>query len=420
MSEFAPTAGLAKAARTSFTAATAIFMYTIAIGILNGLDVWEPEHDVLMSHVHSGTLGWVTLGVSGIAFIMFSENRQVSVDEQRRAELLAWALVGSVALYVLAFLAGDSIFEDRIQRPIFGTVLLVVVVWFLVWLVGAHRAYGPATAARLGLLLSWISLLLGSIFGIILGLYTANGSVPGLDDETASRFADAHPPAMVIGYLLVAAFAALEWLLHGDAPGRAGFVQMWLLFVAGLILNVAFITGTDEQLAGPANLLMIAAMLSMLWRSRRMLAPSGWRGIGVARFPRLALLFLVAYLVLLTVLVSWIVRDVVDFDALTESQEGLLLAFDHTMFIGVMTNIIFGVLATHLASTRAALAHKVLWFGVSIGLVGFATGLITTTTVLKRVFAPIMGVSLLIALVVYLGELTASRRRSPAVTPAGG
>lgn len=408
MTTFAPGAALARPARITFTAAATIFLYTIGIGILNGLDIWEPGHDALMSHVHSGTLGWITLGVSGIAFLIFSQDRQVDAAEQKRAVTLAWALVVSVALYALAFLAGDDIFEDRIQRPIFGTLLLIVVIVVLVWMVKAYRAHTSRTAARLGILLAWISLLIGAVFGIMLGLFTANGSVPGLDDETAARFADAHPPAMVIGYLLVAAFAAVEWLLHDKTPGRAGFVQMWLLFVAGVVINIGFISGKDEEMVGPANLMMIAAGITMLWRSRAMLAPKGWRGAGVGRFPRLALVFLVAYLVLLTVLVSWIIRDVIDFDALTEKQEGLLLAFDHTMFVGVMTNVAFGVLASRLDTPRTALANRVLWWGVPIGLTGFAVGLITTESLPKQIFTPIMGVSLLFALAVYLRELRAS------------
>ena len=414
MSVFAPRAGHAGAARITLIAAATIFMYTIVIGILNGTDIWEPEHDVLMSHVHSGTLGWITLGVAGIAFLMFSEDRDVPADERQQVTTMAWSLIGAVVLYILAFLAGDSIFDDRIQRPIFGTVLFVVVIWMLAWFVNAYRAYETSSAPRLGLLLAWISLLIGSVFGILLGLYTANGNVPGLGDETAARFADAHPPAMVIGYLLVAGFAVVEWLLHPDAGGRAGPAQMWLLFVAGIVINIAFVTGTDEQLAGPANLLMIAALVMMLWRSRTMLAPDGWRTADAGLFPRFALLFLVAYLVLLTVLISWIVRDVIVFDALTESQEGLLLAFDHTMFIGVMTNIMFGVLALRLTSSRVTLANRVLWVGANVGLIGFALGLLTTTSLLKQIFAPIMGISLLYALVIYLIEL-----RSTTTTTVG-
>jgi hypothetical protein len=202
---FASREGLAAPSRLAFISAAAIFMYTVVIGILNGTDVWEPEHDVLMSHVHSGTLGWITLGVAGIAFLMYSDGREISAGERRQVTTMTWALVVAVVLYVLAFLAGDSIFDDRIQRPIFGTVLFVVVIWVLVWFVTAFRAYESSSAARLGLLLGWISLLIGAVFGVILGLYTANGEVPGLADETAARFADAHPPAMVIGYLLVAA-----------------------------------------------------------------------------------------------------------------------------------------------------------------------------------------------------------------------
>lgn len=400
---------LSNAARTLFTAAILIFLYTIVIGILNGMDLWEPEHDLLMSHVHSGTLGWITLGVAAVAFYVCSKGREVTADEQRRAGALAWALVAGVVLYVVAFAVGDSIFDDRIQRPIFGTLLFVPVVWFLVWIVGAYRAYDRSSAPRLGLLLAWVSLLIGAVFGVILGLYTANGEVPGLGDEVAARVADAHPPAMVIGYLLVAGFSIVEWLLHEGDTGRGGFVQVWLLFIAGVIINIAFVTGTDEQLAGPANLLMIAAGVMMLWRSRRLFTPDSIRGAGVGLFPRFALVFLVVYLVLLTVLVSWIVRDVIDFEALTESQMGLVLAFDHVMFIGVMTNVLFGILAVHVATSRTRIANRVLWWGVNIGIAGFAIGLITTTALLKQIFAPLMGISLLVGLTMYLLALHADR-----------
>ena len=74
-------------------------------------------------------------------------------------------------------------------------------------LVGANKAYGAKSPARLGFVLSWISLMIGAVFGVILGLFISNGEVPGLSDVTAARVADAHPPAMLIGYLLLAAFA---------------------------------------------------------------------------------------------------------------------------------------------------------------------------------------------------------------------
>jgi len=406
MTDFASRSGLSEAARVTFMGALLLFVATIVIGILNGIDVWEPEHDTLITHVHAGTLGWITLGVSGIALLMFSRDRNISPDEVNRARTMAWAMVGAITLYVAAFLAGDTIFDDRIQRPIAGTLLLVVVVWFFVWLLGANNAYGSSSPARLGIVLSWISLIVGAVFGIILGLFISNGEVPGLSDDVAARVADAHPPAMLIGFLLLAAFATIEWLLHDDKSStRPATIQMWLLFVAGIVINIAFVAGRDDELAGPANLLMIVATFMLLWRSRRELMPDGWRGAGAGAFHRIAALALVGALALLTILISWLVADKIDFDALTESQEGLLLSFDHSMFIGVMTNVLFGVLAVHLATSRTALANRVLLWGVNLGFVGFAVGLLTTTQALKRISTPILGAALLYGIAIYFMEL---------------
>jgi hypothetical protein len=248
--------------------------------------------------------------------------------------------------------------------------------------------------------------MVGAIFGIILGLFIANGEVPGLSDDAAARVAEAHPPAMLIGFLLLAAFATVEWLLHSDKDStRSATIQMWLLFVAGIVINIAFVAGKDEELAGPANLLMIVAVLMLLWRSRNELMPEGWRGVGAGAFPRIAAIALLGALVLLTILISWIISGTIDIDALTASEEGLILSFDHSMFIGVMTNVLFGVLAVNVVSDRTALANRVLLWGVNIGFVGFVVGLITTTQVLKRISTPIMGAALLYGIGVYFMEL---------------
>ena len=108
---------------------------------------------------------------------------------------------------------------------------------------------------------------------------------------------------------------------------------------------------------------------------------------------------------MLTILISWLIADTIDFDALTESQEGLILSFDHAMFIGVMTNVLFGVLGVNIVSNRTAAANQVLLWGVNIGFIGFAIGLITTTQVLKQISTPIMGAALLYGIAVYSMEM---------------
>jgi len=48
---------LESSVRLLFRSALAIFLITIVIGILNGLDIWDPTHEMVLTHVHAGTLG---------------------------------------------------------------------------------------------------------------------------------------------------------------------------------------------------------------------------------------------------------------------------------------------------------------------------------------------------------------------------
>ncbi len=57
----------ANTSRGLFLVALAVFLLTVGIGVLNGLDAVEFSRDLLLTHVHSGTLGWITLGVAATA-----------------------------------------------------------------------------------------------------------------------------------------------------------------------------------------------------------------------------------------------------------------------------------------------------------------------------------------------------------------
>ncbi len=43
--------------------AMVVFVWTVGIGILNGTDLVDFDRTVLLSHVHAGTLGWITTSV---------------------------------------------------------------------------------------------------------------------------------------------------------------------------------------------------------------------------------------------------------------------------------------------------------------------------------------------------------------------
>lgn len=377
-------------ARLLYRTALVVFVVTIVIGILNGLDVWEPEHQALLTHVHAGTLGWITLSVVATALLMFGEG--VDSRSAATARRLAATIAVTTVAYVIAFFSTTGIW-----RPIAGTLELAAIVWLLSWVVGRYRV-APSTTARLALLLATISVTLGAVLGVLLGLFIANGELPGLGQEAAGNLAGAHPPAMLIGYLILAGVAITDWKLGGP-EGRLGRWIAWALFGAGLVINVAIIFDI-EALIQVATLLEVAAVVAFIVRMWSKIKPDTWAEGGSANFARMSVLFLAVGIGLLVYVVQLFVSGQLD----PESSEnvGVLIAFDHSMFIGVMTNSLFAVVA---GLTGGAAVDRLILWGVNVGLVGFLVGLAAESGILKRISTPIMGVALLVGIYTYLTKL---------------
>jgi hypothetical protein len=383
--------GLNPGARNLFRAALLIFVITIVIGILNGMDLWSPSHEMLLTHVHAGTLGWITLAVVGAAFLMFEE------ADESRSGTLAMAVIATTVLYVIAFATGTGIF-----RPIAGTLMLIAIVWVLVWAWGRFNA-SAKTTPQLGLLLALVSLTIGAVLGVLLGLFIANGSLPGMSTETAQALAGAHPPAMLIGYLILAGAAVADWLLGGKA-GILGRVVVWLLFAAGIIANIAFIFDI-EALIQVFSLLQVVAIILFVVRMWEHVTPSAWSGSEASgTFARLAVVFLLVGIGLLVYVVQLFVSGELDPET-GEGPIGVLLAFDHSMFIGVMTNALFGV----IAKTAGKRSDPLVIWAINGGLALFLVGLVADVAILKQIGAPVMGLALLYGIYVYLRALGSTR-----------
>ena len=56
-------------------AAMVIFVFTVVVGILNGTDIIEFDRKTILTHVHTGTLGWITTAVFAAALSLFSTYR---------------------------------------------------------------------------------------------------------------------------------------------------------------------------------------------------------------------------------------------------------------------------------------------------------------------------------------------------------
>jgi hypothetical protein len=180
-------------------AAMAIFVFTVVIGILNGTDVWSPKHGPLLAHVHSGTLGWITLSIFAAGAWIFGAPLP---------RLLRDGAIVAVVSYIVMFWI-----DSATLRPLAGSLMLAAIIWFMVW-VFQQRAQVTMTVPRLSLLLAAVNLAIGGILGVLLGLQLAG------DLDLPEGIAGAHPAMMVVGYLILAGVAIDEQLLGG--PGTEG------------------------------------------------------------------------------------------------------------------------------------------------------------------------------------------------------
>ena len=381
--------------RLLYRGALLIFVVTIIIGILNGIDVWDPTHQMVLTHVHAGTLGWITLAVVGSALAMFgggADSKAVAT-----ARTLTMATLVTVVIYVAAFATTTGIF-----RPIAGTLLLIAIIWALIWVAGRYGSSDKSTA-QLALYLSVISLTIGAILGVLLGVFVANGSLPGLSTERAGALAGAHPAAMLIGYLILAGVAISHWVLKGG-QGMIGRLVAWALFLAGLLANVAFIFEIDAliQVFSGLQVIAIIAYIVHMWGK---IKPSAWAGDSADNFGRVAVLGLVVGIGLLVYVVQLVTSGELDPET-GDGPIGVLIAFDHAMFIGVMTNALFAAVAA-LAGAKAA-TNRIILLAVNLGLVLFLIGLVTESAILKQVGTPIMGLALLYGIATYWQSLGSS------------
>ena len=371
----------AVAARDMFLVAMAVFVLNIVIGILNGADAVEFDRNQILTHVHAGTVGWLTLTIVASSFLLFR-----AAD---RRLMLALAIL--VPLYVIAFYTGSFAL-----RAIGGTALLVVIVWLLVWIWQQFLA-GEPSLPRLAVVLGISSFGYGAVVGVLLQLQFALELTILSGDGIG-----AHASAMTFGYLVLVSFGLIEWRLLGTRGlPRAGLVQMLALFVGGIVISVGLLTGAEQAAGGIYLLTQLVAVVLFVVRIWPRSLRVGWLDVNPIRHLGAASIWVVGALILFMYLVFSFITAVNpdDPDALPLN---VLIASDHSVYIGVITNIMLGLLSVLVpdeAARRSWMGHVIFW-GVNLGLLVFVAGLIIDTAEIKRIGEPVMGVTLLVALAI--------------------
>jgi len=384
MSGVRSAASWASTSRGLYLVALAVFLLTVGIGILNGLDAVDFSRDLILTHVHSGTLGWITIGVAATACWLYG-----GMDRT-----LAVAIAAVTPIYVLAFATGSYPL-----RAATGVVMLAVVLWLIAW---AWRSFlaGDRSLAGLAVALGLTTFTYGSVIGVLLQLQFALGTGWLSGDAIG-----AHAGAMVFSYLILVATGLVEWRLGGgQGLPRGGVVQLGALFLGGLVLSLGLLAGAGQAAGGLYLLLNLVAVVlfavRVLPRAARAFSSAG----GPALFAAVAAVWVVVAMAIFMYLVAQFVAANGDASKISPN---ILIASDHSAFVGVMTNLLFGLIAASLPTAdraAAALERLVLGF-LNLGLVVFVVGLVADSAEVKRIGAPTMGVAILVGVVLLAWRL---------------
>lgn len=359
--------------------ALGVFLVTVAIGMINGLDLYTFNRDQLLTHVHSGTLGWITLAL--VAATMWVN--------QRAEPRIALTLMVLIPIYVLAFYTGSLPF-----RAISGGALLLAILWFFVWV---WRVTDRQSLPSLAIALGMTSFTLGAIVGVLVQVVMATGaSIFPAGADTIG----AHAATMVFSYLILVVMGVLEWKILGTSGlPRGGLVQIGSLFVGGLVLMLTFLfAASSAQMVLPIYLLLqLVATALFAVRVLPKAIAIDWMSTRPARqFAASSVFVLIAVALLIYLIVLFIsAADPSDPNAL---PVGVLVASDHAAFIGVVSNLVFALIVA-VTGGRAA---RIPWLGqlgfwaMNIGLAVFLVGLAGESADIKRIGAPLMGTGILV------------------------
>ena len=404
-------------ARSAFQYGLAIFTLTALLGLANATQLFgQLDRNTLLTHLHSGTLGWITMGVIGLSIWIFGATGKDTAIRVSAA---------STAAYVLAFWSGN--FQ---ARAIFGVTELAVIAYW--WFFAASRGMAEGGLARLdvpklSVVLGLTTLVIGSTFGVIVQVLLGTGSsLPASTDLVG-----AHASAQTGGYLVLVAAGFIEWQLTGGGRrSLAGLIQVGLLFVGGLVLAFSVLLSAQlgpqlaQALPGIATLLTIAGIAIAAVRLGRAALSVSWSS-GGKRHIAMGVPWVAAAVIFQFVLVQQFIAAQGD---ITKVSGGLLHSLDHSYFVGLMTNVLFGAVLVLTADgeRRWPWADNVIFWGLNLGAGAFVAVLLTAGsgegakafTHPVAYTAPIMGLSALLGIATLLVRLQAAPARATATARA--
>jgi uncharacterized protein (DUF486 family) len=317
-------------------------------------------------------------------------------------QVVTWTavlLIVAVPIYVAAWWTGNLPF-----RAIGGTLVLVGIFAFALWLVreASRIGYSQLTTPQLGAVVGLVTLVVGSTLGVLLQIQFATKSslVP---DTTVG----AHAETQITGYLVLVAMSIAYWRLHGNDRTPRGTAMVWLFFVGAVFIAFALLLNVLPLsiIYIPLDITAFALLLSLTWR--RVVNP-GWMSAGSGRHYAIAIPFALVYLVIfIYLIVGFAILKL--WPTFEDVPQNLIPATEHPLFLGMVTNTLFGLLYDLTADRRSwPWADEILFWGMNLAVAAFTVALLADAQGAFKFITPVLGASLFVGIVAYTMRLWAT------------
>ncbi len=383
-----------------FMGSLLIFLINIYFGFDNSITAGEIDRWQILIHLHGGSIGWITLSAIGIAIWQVTGEREVSADYERRVRLLVWASVIIFAAYVpsfgLAFSRPSGFLVALL--PIFGAGS-VLMLWIAAIFAFSQFKHQPVvTTVHFLIAGALLTAAIGATVGMLLGLERVVGQFLPLPEGDR---VGAHA-GMMDTYLFLVASAIIEWGTRKEITRWSwpGLLQALLWMIGAALVPLAFFLNILEQILPIFGLMLLLGMAIFLARY-------AWRALvnfsmssGVKSWVFLGTIWLIAYMGLFL----WAVGTGGDFASL---PAWFFAVFAHAGFVGMMTNLLMGVVASRGQDGSDFLPWgevTTLWT-INLGILVFL-GLKIAADI--RLGAIVMGIGVLLGVVTMFGRLQRS------------
>lgn len=388
-----------------YTVSMLLFLINIYFGFDNALTAaGEIPRWQLLIHLHGGSIGWITLSAIGLAIWHVTNDRDVDAAYEKKVHNIVLAAViafsGYVPSFGLAFSRPSGFLVTLL--PIFGT-LSVIVLWVAaVFALGELKNQEVVNTVQILASGAILVAAIGATVGALLGLERVVGQfLPLPSDDRVGAHA-----GMMDTYLFLVASAIVEWFTSKDYKQKrttAGLLQGVIWAVGAATVPIAYFLNMVEQLIPIFMLSLLVGLGLFLFRSAWGAIKIGPMADGVKPWAFFGTIWLIIYMATFLYFVGIFVGGG-DFSAV---PAWLGVLFAHAGFVGMMTNLLLGVLSVRTWEQREVVAwgEKTAMWLINLGILAFV-GLKAMNG--SSLGATVMGIGVLVGVFTMFRRLRAS------------